>query len=54
MGKIVDTESKYRPRSLDEFVFPNKNVKEVAKAYGSVEIHLFYDVVGEALIVGNE
>lgn len=38
MGKIVDTENKYRPRSLDEFVFPNKHVEEVSKAYGSGEI----------------
>ena len=38
MGKIVDTESKYRPHSLDEFVFPNKHVEEVVKAYGSGEI----------------
>lgn len=38
MGKIIDTERKYRPRSLDDFVFPNKHVKEVAKAYGSGEI----------------
>ena len=38
MGKIVDTESKYRPRSLNEFVFPNKHVEEFAKAYGSGEI----------------
>lgn len=38
MGKIVDTERKYRPRSLQEFVFPNKQVEEVAKAYGTGEV----------------
>jgi DNA polymerase III delta prime subunit len=38
MGKIVDTEKKYRPRSLADFVFPNKHVEEVAKAYGTGEI----------------
>ncbi len=38
MGKIIDTEYKYRPRSLDEFVFPNKQVEELAKAYGTGEI----------------
>jgi DNA polymerase III delta prime subunit len=38
MGKIVDTENKYRPRSLADFVFPNKHVEEVAKAYGTGEI----------------
>jgi DNA polymerase III delta prime subunit len=38
MHKIIDTERKYRPRSLDEFVFPNKHVEETAKAYGTGEI----------------
>lgn len=38
MGKIVDTELKYRPHSLDDFVFPNKEVQEVATAYGSGKI----------------
>lgn len=38
MGKIIDTEYKYRPRSLDEFVFPNKQAEELAKAYGTGEI----------------
>jgi DNA polymerase III delta prime subunit len=38
MGKIIDTEYKYRPHSLDEFVFPNKQVEELAKAYGTGEI----------------
>jgi DNA polymerase III delta prime subunit len=38
MGKIVDTEVKYRPRSLAEFIFPNKEVEELAKAYGTGDI----------------
>jgi len=38
MGKIIDTEYKYRPRSIDEFVFPNKQVEELVKAYGTGEI----------------
>ncbi len=38
MGRIIDTEYKYRPRSLDDFVFPNKEVEELAKAYGTGEI----------------
>ena len=38
MGKIIDTEKKYRPRSLDEFIFPNSQVEELLKAYGSGEI----------------
>jgi DNA polymerase III delta prime subunit len=38
MGKIIDTEYKYRPRSLDEFIFPTKQVEELAKAYGTGEI----------------
>lgn len=38
MGKIIDTEYKYRPSSLNEFVFPNKQVKELVKAYGTGEI----------------
>lgn len=38
MGKIVDTESKYRPRSLAEYVFPNEEVREMANAYGTGEI----------------
>ncbi len=32
---IVDTEKKYQPRKLSDFVFPNKEVYEVANAYGS-------------------
>lgn len=35
MGKIVDTELKYRPQTLSDFVYPNKEVREVAAAYGS-------------------
>ncbi len=38
MGKIVDTEKKYSPRSLADFVYPNKHVEEVAKASGTGEI----------------
>ena len=38
MGKIIDSEKKYRPNSLSEFVFPNKEVEELAKAYGTGEI----------------
>ncbi len=38
MGKIIDSEYKYRPCSLDDFVFPNKQVEELAKAYGTGEI----------------
>lgn len=38
MGKIVDTEAKYRPCSLDDFVFPNEEVQEIVLAYGSGEI----------------
>lgn len=38
MGKIIDTETKYRPCSLEEFVFPNWEVEELAKAYGTGEI----------------
>jgi hypothetical protein len=35
MKKIVDTERKYRPTSLNEFVFPNAQVEEIVRAYGS-------------------
>lgn len=35
VGKIVDTELKYRPQTLSDFVYPNKEVREVAAAYGS-------------------
>jgi len=35
MGRFVDTEVKYRPRTLDEYVFPNEEVRELAFAYGS-------------------
>lgn len=38
MGKIVDTERKYRPSRLDEYVFPNDEVREMATAYASGEI----------------
>ena len=38
MVKIVDTEMKYRPRNLEEYVFPNNEVREMALAYGSGEI----------------
>jgi len=38
MGKIVDTEIKYRPRSLAGYVFPNEEVREMANAYGTGEI----------------
>jgi replication-associated recombination protein RarA len=35
MGKIVSTEVKYRPKSLDEYVFPNDEVRQVAMSYAS-------------------
>jgi len=35
MKKIVDTERKYRPTSLNEFVFPNAQVEEIVRAYGT-------------------
>lgn len=38
MGMIVDTEKKYRPRNLVDFVFPNDEVREVVTAYGSGKI----------------
>ena len=38
MGKIVDTEIKYRPQSLADYVYPNAEVKEVATAYGTGDI----------------
>ena len=38
MKKIVDTERKYRPTSLNEFVFPNAQVEEIVQAYGTGDI----------------
>ena len=38
LGHIVNTEQKYRPRSLDDFVFPNAEVEEIALAYGTGKI----------------
>ena len=38
MGAIIDTEYKYRPRTLSDFIFPNDEVREVATAYGSGSI----------------
>lgn len=36
---IVDTLTKYTPKSLDEFVFPNDEVKRVITQYSSGQIH---------------
>lgn len=38
MGIIVDTEKKYRLKTLDDFVFPNEEVEELARAYGTGEV----------------
>ena len=38
MKKIVDTELKYRPTNLNEFVFPNAQVEEIVRAYGTGDI----------------
>ena len=38
MKKLIDTERKYRPTSLNEFVFPNAHVEEVARAYATGDI----------------
>jgi len=38
MKKIVDTERKYRPTNLNEFVFPNAQVEEIVRAYGTGDI----------------
>ena len=38
MGQIIDTEIKYRPIKLADFVFPNNEVREVATAYGSGKV----------------
>lgn len=38
MGKIVDTEKKYRPQSIQEFIFPNVTVRDTVYAYSSGEI----------------
>lgn len=35
VGKIVNTEIKYRPKTLSEYVFPNDEVREVATAYAT-------------------
>jgi DNA polymerase III delta prime subunit len=36
--KLVNTQKKYTPKSLDEFVFSNEETKELATAYASGEI----------------
>ena len=38
MGQIIDTEIKYRPLTLDDYVFPNNDVKDVATSYGTGKI----------------
>jgi DNA polymerase III delta prime subunit len=38
MKKLIDTELKYRPTSLNQFVFPNAYVEEVVRAYGTGDI----------------
>ena len=35
---IVDTETKYRPMSLADYVYPNKDIKEVIEAYATGDI----------------
>lgn len=35
---IVDTETKYRPKSLTDYVYPNSNVKAVIEAYATGDI----------------
>jgi replication-associated recombination protein RarA len=35
MGKIVNTEIKYRPYALKDYVFPNDEVRDVAMSYAS-------------------
>jgi DNA polymerase III delta prime subunit len=35
MGLIVDTERKYRPRTLVDFVYANDEIKDVVSSYGS-------------------
>jgi len=35
VGKILNTEIEYRPKTLDEFLFPNDNVREVVMTYAS-------------------
>ena len=35
---IVDTETKYRPKSLADYVYPNNNVKTVVEAYATGDI----------------
>ena len=35
---IVNTEKKYSPQSLDEFIFPNEEVRELITAYASGDI----------------
>lgn len=35
---VVDLESKYRPKWLDEYVFPNASVEEMVRAYGKGDI----------------
>lgn len=35
MGKIVNTDIKYRPKTLQEYVFPNDEVRAVAMSYAS-------------------
>ena len=35
---IVNTEKKYSPKSLNEFIFPNKEVHEIITAYASGDI----------------
>ena len=35
---IVNTEKKYSPKSLDEFIFPNEEARELVTAYSSGEM----------------
>jgi DNA polymerase III delta prime subunit len=35
MNMIVNTEKKYSPKSLDEFIFPNEEARELVTAYSS-------------------
>ena len=38
MGQIVDTERKYRPHTLADFVYANDEIKDVVSSYGSGNI----------------
>ena len=35
---IVNTEKKYSPKSLDEFIFPNEEARELVTTYSSGEM----------------